>query len=280
MKNESLDPKRERLIAYLYGEMTEEESKSFVHLLESDATLREEFEELRGAREILAGWRVPEPTPSFVFLNETAGRPEGAEKWWKRFSFLRGAGGFGLGLATAAAAALILAFTGFRVERLDGGLAFRFGEEKQTGLPVSERLDQLEHNNRMRTEPLELATGPQATKPNAATASSSNEYITRAEFEKLSGQMVGSVVDLLNEYGNQQNQEVTGVLQAMYAQLSDRQSRDSEEIRHRMSALGVELLLRQAKNKPSSGELRIPTSTEVSEIVSPWKTLEWKEEWR
>src|SRR4026208_1437243 len=110
MTNESLDPKRERLIAYLYGEMTEEESKSFVQLMESDATLRDEFDELRGAREVLAGWRVPEPTPSFVFLNETARRPEGAP-WWKRFSFLRGTGGFGLGLATAAAAALILAVT-------------------------------------------------------------------------------------------------------------------------------------------------------------------------
>ena len=276
MKNEPIDPKRERLIAYLYGEMTEDESKSFVRMLETDETLREEFEELRGAREILADWRVTEPTPSFVFLNETAGRPEGAA-WWKRFSFLGGAGGFGLGLATAGAAALILAFTGFRMEQVDGGLAFRFGEEKERPLPVAERLIP------SRSEPLDFAANSRATEPDAATASAaSNEYITRAEFEKLSGQMVGSVVDLLNEYGNQQNQEVTGVLQAMYAQLSDRQSRDSEEIRHRMSALGVELLLRQAKNKPTSGDLRMqPTSsTEVSEIVSPWKTLEWKEEWR
>jgi hypothetical protein len=105
--------------------------------------------------------------------------------------------------------------------------------------------------------------------------------MTRAEFEKLSEQMVGSVVDLLNEYGNQQNQEVSGVLHSMYAQLSDRQSRDSEELRHRMSALGVELLLRQAKAGSSTGELRMqPTSLEERDIVSPWKTLEWKEEWR
>ena len=275
MKNEPIDPKRERLIAYLYGEMTEDESKSFVRMLETDETLREEFEELRGAREILADWRVTEPTPSFVFLNETAGRPEGAA-WWKRFSFLGGAGGFGLGLATAGAAALILAITGFRMERVDGGLAFRFGEEQKRALPVSEPFTPI------RSEPLEFVTNPRTTTPNApAVSAGSSEYITRAEFEKLSGQMVGSVVDLLNEYGNHQNQEVTGVLQAMYADLSDRQSRDSEEIRHRMSALGVELLLRQAKNKPSSGDLRMqPTSTEVSEIVSPWKTLEWKEEWR
>jgi hypothetical protein len=279
MKHEPIDPKRERLIAYLYGEMTEEESNSFVRLLETDSTLREEFEELRGARQILAGWRVPEPTPSFVFLNETAGRPEGAAKWWERFSFLRGMGGFGLGLATAAGAALILAFTGFRMERVDGGLAFRFGEEKQNVLPSAERLDQFERS-RTRSEPLELANTPE-TKPDAAVASSS-EYITRDEFEKLSSQMVGSVVDLLNEYGNQQNHEVTGILQAMYADLADRQSRDSEEIRHRMSALGVELLLRQAKSNPSSGELRMqPTSeNEETDLVSPWKTLEWKEEQR
>jgi hypothetical protein len=278
MKQEPIDPKRERLIAYLYGEMTEEESKSFVRVLESDATLRAEFEDLRGAREMLSGWKVPEPTPSFVFLNETAGRPQGAA-WWKKFEFLRGAGGFGLGLATAAAVALLLAFTGFRVERVDGGLAFRFGEEKKNVLPAAEQLDQFANNNRIRPEPLELAQNPPAVKPDAANASSS-EYITRAEFEKMSGQMVGSIVDLLNQYGSSQNQEVTGVLQAMYAQISDRQSRDSEEIRHRMSALGVELLMRQAKNNPTAGDLRIqPTSTEQVD-VSPWKTLEWKEEWR
>jgi len=279
MKQEPIDPKRERLIAYLYGEMTEEESKSFVRMLESDTTLRAEYEELRGAREILSGWRVPEPTPSFVFLNETAGRPKGAA-WWKKFEFLRGAGGFGLGLATAAAVALVLAITGFHVEKLDGGLAFRFGEEKRNVLPSSEALDRFELSNPTRSAPLEFANGAKPAAPNAAAASS-GEYITRAEFEKMSNEMVGSIVDLLNEYGNHQNQEVTGVLQAMYAQLSDKQSRDSEEIRHRMSALGVELLMRQAKNKPSSGELRIqPTSSEESEIVSPWKSLEWKEEWR
>jgi hypothetical protein len=280
MKHEPIDPKRERLIAYLYGEMTEEESNSFVRLLETDSTLREEFEELRGAREILSGWRVPEPTPSFVFLNETAGRHQGAAKWWERFSFLRGMGGFGLGLATAGAAALILAFTGFRMERVDGGFAFRFGEEQQTALPAAQRLDQFERSG-TRSEPLELANTPPGTMPGAAAASSS-EYITRDEFEKLSSQMVGSVVDLLNEYGNSQNHEVTGILQAMYADLSDRQSRDSEEIRHRMSALGVELLLRQAKSKPSSGDLRMqPTSAnEETDLVSPWKTLDWKEEQR
>lgn len=278
MKQEPIDPKRERLIAYLYGEMTEEESKSFVRLLESDTTLRAEYEELCGAREMLSGWRVPEPTPSFVFLNETAGRPQGAA-WWKKLDFLRGAGGFGLGLATAAATALLLAFTGFRVERVDGGLAFRFGEEKRNTLPSAETLDRFEQNNPIRSEPMELASGAKPAAPNATTASS-KEYITRAEFEKMSNEMVGSIVDLLNEYGNSQNQEITGVLQAMYAQLSDRQSRDSEEIRHRMSALGVELLMRQAKNNPKAGDLRMqPTSTEQVD-VSPWKSLEWKEEWR
>jgi len=272
MKNEPIDPQKERLIAYLYGEMTEEETRTFARALEKDDALRQDFEELRGAREVLAGWNVPEPPPSFVFLREAPSRPSAETKWWKRFSFFRGAGGFGLGLATAVAAGLIVSATGFRMEKVDGGFAFRFGE-KETALPVAEQL-----TTPVRSVPLELANHAQ---PARTSGAESGEYVTRAEFEKLSEQMVGSVVDLLNEYGNQQNQEVSGVLHSMYAQLSDRQSRDSEEIRHRMSALGVELLLRQAKAGSSSGELRMqPASIEERDIVSPWKTLEWKEEWR
>src|SRR5688500_11758723 len=114
MKNEPIDPQKERLIAYLYGEMTGEEARNFARVLEKDDALRLEYDELRGARDVLAGWRVPEPTPSFVFLREAPARSSEETRWWKRFSLFQGAGGFGLGLATAAVAGLILTASGFR----------------------------------------------------------------------------------------------------------------------------------------------------------------------
>jgi hypothetical protein len=269
MSKEATDPRMERLIAFLYGEMPEEEARVFRRELEKDHALRQEMEELRETRAILGGWKVPEPTPSFVFLREER-EALGPVRWWKKLT--HGPLGFGLGLATASAAILVFMGLGFRMEQVDGGFAFRFGkEEAAPRTPVAPLENQ--------SIPLELAMNEPAT--SASAGSDSSEYLTRAEFEKLAGQMVGSVVDLLNEYGDRQHQEVSGVLQTMYSDLSDRQNRESEELRHRMHALGVELLLRQARGgRPGGLEMEPSTSSSQRETVSPWRTPDWKEEQR
>lgn len=284
MKQEAIDPRRERLIAFIYGELSESESRAFQKELDADEALRLEFNELSGTRETLAGWRVPEPTPSFVFVDEPSrSRPRSRPTWWKTL-FSRGSGplGFGLGLATASALAFAFVVSDFRVERVDGGLAFRVGEPVRSASNVPARMPSLGAPST--GTPLELVSGngPSAAKPDAIlTGSDSTEYLTRAEFERLSGQMVGSIVDLLNEYSNYQNQEMGSVLQAMYERMSDRQSRESDDLRHRMSALGVELLLRQTRgNGRSAPGVATPASIEPREAPNLLRTMDWKEEWR
>ena len=59
MKEESLDPKLQTLIAALYGELDAEALERFQASLEEDPLLRAEWEELREARALLAPWVSP-----------------------------------------------------------------------------------------------------------------------------------------------------------------------------------------------------------------------------
>jgi hypothetical protein len=228
---------------------------------------------------MLAGWNVPEPTPSFVFLGEETRMPSRSgtdTSWWQRLLAPFRAGGpagFGLGLATASAAALVVALTGFRVEKVDGGLAFRFGEPEQSSSAALTTTPSLTPGGS-----LELAS----TGSSPASSGDRNAYVTRAEVEEIATQMVGSVVDLLNQHGDRQNREFSGVLHAMYEDISDRQYRESEELRSRMNSIGLELLLRQtsARSESRNDSVFTATSIEPREPTTPWRTLDWKEEWR
>ncbi|MBZ0267083.1 hypothetical protein K8I85_02920, partial [bacterium] len=66
--NERMDPRIDKMIAYLYGELPEAEERAFRRLLEKDDALRAEYEELAGTRETLRGWEVEETVPSFVLV--------------------------------------------------------------------------------------------------------------------------------------------------------------------------------------------------------------------
>ncbi len=279
MKREIIDPRHERLIAYLYGEMSEPEARAFRLELESDDALRLELEEIRGTREMLAGWQVTEPTPSFVFLGNETKRVSRTTLWGRIVDSIRGGGpsSFGLGLATAGAAVLAIGLTGFRVERVDGGLAFRFGgDDDRPAIATTQPAAGPATFELRPSGPVETVSAgsrPAGGNPNA--------YVTRAEVEDIAAQMVGSVVDLLNQHGDRQNREFTGVLQTMYEDISDRQWRDSEELRQHMNSIGLELLLRQTRAgaESSSAALR-PASIEPRDTAPHVRPLEWKEEWR
>lgn len=306
MTVDPVDPKRERLIAYLYGEMSASESETFRKQLAKDAELRGEFEELAGTREVLSGWKVPEPTPSFVFLHPETKPTRGRTTNWgsRLLGFLSGGGSrLAWGFASAAAAVALLAVLQIRVERLDHGFAFHWGgrpsavEDRSSSRPGAPLGEEFAAAPRGVTSPapevvatssdFSGAVSPELNRSKhslvGSTGSQGGEYITRSEFEKLTEQMVGSVVDLLNEYGTEQNREMTGVMQAMYERISDRQSRDSEDLRRRMNSMGMSLLMRQTQSNSGEGMGVIAPAghfdTELAE-PNPVRPLEWKEEWR
>ena len=63
-RHDAVDPKIDRLIAALYGEMSDAERRDFDAELAADPALRAEWEEISGTRSLLAGWELEERVPS------------------------------------------------------------------------------------------------------------------------------------------------------------------------------------------------------------------------
>ena len=130
--NGNVDPRIDKMMAYLYGELPEAEERAFRRLLEKDDALRAEFEELSDVRQMLGGWEVEERVPSFVLVGDADSAQRDRKSGGGLAKILEPFRGFAVtpawGLAAAAAILLVLAVGQFRVERVDGGVALRFGE--------------------------------------------------------------------------------------------------------------------------------------------------------
>jgi hypothetical protein len=250
MREEGLDPRIDRMMAALYGELPEAEERAFRRLLEKDDRLRAEFEELKGTREMLAGWEVEERVPSFVLVDgpaEAPARPtvpEGAG-WLDR---VRAAiASFGArpawGLATAAAALLVLAIAGFRVERLDGGIAFRFGDRPAAPAPTFDGLGAGQSLD-------DLAAGGRSSFAEVGDGSivpvSDGEYLTAREFDARSTELMVSLASILNDYGAKRDEEVANLLRDFYLETRARQNDDYRELNRRIDTLGYQLLRDQS----------------------------------
>jgi len=109
MRGESIDPRIDKMMAALYGELSEAEERAFLRLLEKDDALRAEWDELRESRELLAGWKVEESVPCFILMEgERAPRRTPSAGWLERLrGAVRNLGAVPTwGLATAAVAVL------------------------------------------------------------------------------------------------------------------------------------------------------------------------------
>ena len=60
MTNEPLNPRQDKLIAALYGELSPEEEKEFFTLLENDTELKREWTELNETRQFISNARSEE----------------------------------------------------------------------------------------------------------------------------------------------------------------------------------------------------------------------------
>ena len=74
--HETVDPNIDKLVAALYGEMTDAERRDFDAQLLVDPALRAEWEELEGTRSFLKGHEVDDHVPSFLMV-EANGRHQG-----------------------------------------------------------------------------------------------------------------------------------------------------------------------------------------------------------
>jgi len=233
MSDENLDPRKQTLVAALYGELSEDEHHAFLRMLESDPELRAEWDELRGTRLFLEEWGPEETAPGFVFLDssEPARRAEGGIL--RRLRGIMSPPAWGFAGASAVLAALVLA--GFRVDRVENGLAFRFG-------PPAE----IRSSSRTSGSPSrDLASGPGAIdsptggQVRLVPVSAEAELITTDEMDTYMAFLMRAVDARLSDYQQRQNGEMAYVLQSFYREIRDKQMRDYGVLRDQIE--GVEL---------------------------------------
>jgi hypothetical protein len=257
MNEHPIDPRIDKMMAYLYGELPEAEERVFRRLLEKDDTLRAELEELQSSRDILAGWRVEERVPSFILM-EREGR-ERSNFWERLIAPLRGlAISPAWGLAATAVVLLVLAVAGLRIEPLGNGIAFRFGEPSTLETLAPDGLP-LQNVSRSR---------PPGSTPSAAVAGS--EYLTREELQAYNHELMRSLVMLLNNYDARREEDFTGLVRTVYDQVSSQQDYDFEQLHRRVDSLGRELVIDRNRYARSLDDLLMnsprtePASLELS----------------
>lgn len=254
MSRDSLDPRREQMIAALYGELSPEEELEFQESLRSDAALRAEWEELQGTRSFLKDWAIPDPEPRFVFVDqaETPARKApgaaGSGGFWGRLAGLLPAPAWSFAAVSLVLAGLMLA--GFRVDRVPGGLAFHFGAQAGTAVPGAQHL---------------LASGqavpPDSNRPLTLPAS----QMSQANLDAYSADMMGAVMAMLQKYQDEQNAQLAYILNGFYEELRTEGKRDYDQVNARLEALGFRLLAEQTntndriKSLMETGSM-IPTS--------------------
>jgi hypothetical protein len=268
MTADSLDPRRDKLVAALYGELSAEEEQAFRAMLAADEALRAEWEELTEARAFLQEARSEEQAPQFVFLSPLDLDPAKSA----RGRVLRPHAGFwaaarrpALGFALGAAALLVLVLSGLRADRQDGALVLRFGAPR-TGLPaaheglVQSKLGDGSLSGQGTPEstrtveprglqgeqlaggiPLEPSAGQRGGYPagngaallgggEARALTTAQPYLTRDEFADYSNQIVQLMAAGFSSYEQRRQQELRYLLSGIYNDLQARQERDRDEL--------------------------------------------------
>jgi hypothetical protein len=258
MKDDFIDPRYEKLVALLYGELSPEEEREVRALIAADRDLNLAWEDLNAARVALREWDAAEAAPSFVFLRDEAeaksvaadaspsaaqrpGTGEGAIERLRRGWRERTRGMALLPWATAVAAITLslLAIGDFRVVRTPQGWKVGFGLPVQTVVVAPDAGLSASLDDRVRdAEPIE-AVGTRPMPQEASADVKPVGFLTKEEFDAYAAGMTQTMVALLNNYGRQRDQEVSEVLGVALSEVVSRQTTDYRDLRGRMEALSL-----------------------------------------
>lgn len=240
MTDNPLDPRREKLIALLYGELGTDEERALREEIERDEALRSDWEELHATRQILQRWEVPEQPPSYVFVDDRESTKTKAKSntpggWLDRLRRLVPATSWVF--ATATAAIVALALTDFHIQRSDGAWMVGFGDPTPQKLVLGDPDDMdgvvpLEPSPAGQRGPAQLVSGD-----DGVLGPGSGPYITREEFEAYNIGMTRTMIALLNEYDRQRDQETNAFLRTAFGGVAERQDENYRDLRSRIEAL-------------------------------------------
>jgi hypothetical protein len=267
MSEQPLDPKRQMLIAALYGELSEEKEQEFQELLARDAGLRADWDELRETRVLLAEWAPEETAPAFEITEQEAAflgpssRRRGASpglwaglRGWFRGSWTPPAWGF----AGATAVLVILILTGFRVDWVENGLVFRFGPDSQIVSGSSPGAGSMTATAPGNVDPGRI--GPPSDGVRATPVAARGDLVTRHEMDYYSAGIMRMMSDMLVDYRNERNGELAYILGSLYEQLRSEQSEQYDDLKARVEGVGLGLMVEQSRANARLEYLMSPTS--------------------
>jgi hypothetical protein len=256
MTNQPLDPRQEQLIAALYGELSAEEEKAFFALLEADAELKREWDELNETRSFMSAAREGEEagfefekTPesegftfdataiSGITPEQVYTQPDRRGSWLAWLDLLRTPA---VGFAAVAAALVIMVLSGLRVDTVNGGMLVHFGP-----LPTTTA-----------TIPVGGVPGGESLVPTPMQFASS-DYVTREELMNYTQNLLNlSEARLISQQDEQQKnivRSVAGFYNEFNLQYNQNQQQTQEELAKIWFGLeGLERFSAQRLNAPVS----------------------------
>jgi anti-sigma factor RsiW len=269
MRDETVDPRIDKMVAALYGELSESEERAFHRLLDKDEALRAEWEELQEGRKLLAGWKVEERVPSFVLVEgEEAERApaRAGGSWLQRFrDSVRSLGaGPAWGLATAAAALFAFVLADMRFQsRLEQELAARLPDSRPAlnAAPAAADDPLAGLGRGQSVEPVgpgRATIVPQDPGSEIRQVSSKGSFLTQDDLSTYNSELMTTLVDLLNQYDARRADEVSGLVQALYERVNSQQVFDYRQVNNRIDAVGAELLLQKDRHERTLDQLLGP----------------------
>jgi hypothetical protein len=240
MSERPLDEQTEHLVAALYGELSPAEEDALRRELAADPALRAEYEELAETRAVMGSWEIEDPESTFLLPAGDA--PSG---WGGRIrrAFRGPALTWGFAGATAALAVLLVA--GFRVDRVDHGLVFRFGPE-----PVAAPAPDTASGPASLGPGVVLPPGPRAV-----PVAEQGVPVTREDLDRYAGGLMQAMSGLLDNYQERRNAELAYILKGFYDSMTAEQQKKYEELRAQVHGVGLGLLAEQSATNAALKDL-------------------------
>ena len=230
MKDTTLDPKRQLLIAALYGELDADGEARFQAAIDEDPALRAEWDELRETRALLESASAPEPaiTREFVFVRP----PETKPTWRQRIFAFSPAWGF----ASVACGLVILLGAGLRLDQVDNGLVLRFGPAPLPPVQEEQVTPSTNHPE------VEVPIPPDGTR-----ATPISGPVTREDLNQYSTRMLKAMETMVDDAQMEHNQRMARILGQFYEEMSDEQDRKYQILRQRLDGVGLGLMSEQTR---------------------------------
>jgi hypothetical protein len=246
-RHEAVDPKIDRMIAALYGELNEADQAGFEAQLANDPALRAEWEEISGTRNLLSGWELEDRVPSFVVVPAVTTRARASRDWVtglrERFGNWFSVGGWVV--AGAAAAILIMAAKDIRIEKTASGIAFHFG----TPAPSNHVLPSPQSGSDFGGAPQLVSDDPNGS-----------QYVTKNELNQQSAVLLRMMSAYMDDYRGRRDQEIGAALRSLYGNINARQASQYEDLLGKIDANRAET--------PAEHEFLRPTELGMSHADS------------